>query len=60
MNYSGKKVLVIGTGLSGIGAAQILSTVGASVTLLDQNEKAQKEQILSKFDGMRRTPTISR
>lgn len=51
MNYSGKKVLVIGTGLSGIGAAQILSTVGASVTLLDQNEKAQKEQILSKFDG---------
>ena len=51
MNFTGKKVLVIGTGLSGIGAAQLLSTAGASVTILDQNEKAQEEQIRGKFDG---------
>ena len=51
MNFTGKKVLVIGTGLSGIGAAQLLSTAGAFVTILDQNEKAQEEQIRGKFDG---------
>ena len=51
MNCTGKKVLVIGTGLSGIGAAQVLSKKGASVVLLDQNEKAQEEQIRDKFAG---------
>ncbi len=51
MNCSGKKVLVIGTGLSGIGAAQVLSQKGASVVLLDQNEKAQEEQIRDNFAG---------
>ncbi len=44
MNYTGKKVLVIGTGLSGIGAAQLLCKAGASVTILEQNEKAQNCQ----------------
>ena len=51
MNYTGKKVLVIGTGLSGIGAAQLLCKAGASVTILEQNEKAQEDQIRGKFDG---------
>ena len=60
MNYTGKKVLVIGTGLSGIGAVQLLCTAGASVTLLDQNDKAQEEQIRGKFEGTLRPEEIQR
>ena len=60
MNYTGKKVLVIGTGLSGIGAAQLLSKAGAAVTLLDQNEKAQEDQIRSKFDNTLTAEQMSR
>lgn len=60
MNCTGKKVLVIGTGLSGIGAAQVLSKKGASVVLLDQNEKAQEEQIRDKFAGALTAEEMSR
>ena len=60
MNCSGKKVLVIGTGLSGIGAAQVLCQKGASVVLLDQNEKAQEEQIRDKFAGVLTAEEMSR
>jgi UDP-N-acetylmuramoylalanine--D-glutamate ligase len=60
MNYTGKKVLVIGTGLSGIGAAQLLSREGAFVTLLDQNEKAQKEEICGRFAGTLTPEEMSR
>ena len=60
MNCTGKKVLVIGTGLSGIGAAQVLSRKGASVLLLDQNEKAQEEQIRNKFAGALTAEEMSR
>ena len=60
MNYTGKKVLVIGTGLSGIGAAQLLSREGAFVTLLDQNEKAQTEEICGRFAGTLTPEEMSR
>ena len=46
--------------LSGIGAAQLLSTAGAAVTLLDQNEKAQEDQIRSKFDNTLTAEEMSR
>ena len=49
MKYRRKKVLVIGTGLSGIGAVQLLSGEGAQVTLLEQNEKAEEEKIREKL-----------
>ena len=48
-DYAGKNVLVIGTGLSGIGAAQLLCREGANVTLLDQNEKADENKIRDSF-----------
>ena len=50
MNCTEKKVLVIGTGLSGIGAAQLLSREGAIVTLFDENKKAQEEKIRGKLE----------
>lgn len=45
----GRRVLVIGTGLSGIGSVQLLMARGAEVTLLEQNEKAEEEKIREKL-----------
>ncbi len=39
MELQGKKVLIFGTGVSGIGAAQMLSKVGAQMVLYDGNTK---------------------
>lgn len=44
-----KKVLVVGTGISGIGSAALLSSQGARVVLYDSNEKASKEDIAKKL-----------
>ena len=52
MDLKGKKALVIGTGLSGIGAAELLCREGASVTLLEQNEKADEKKIREKLEAM--------
>ncbi len=52
MEFKGKKVLVIGTGLSGTGAVKMLSSLGAQVTLLEQNEKADEKKICSGFEGI--------
>ncbi len=44
-NLAEKKVLVFGTGISGIGAAKLLEKVQAEVILYDGNEKFCKEEI---------------
>lgn len=49
MNLKGKKVLVIGTGISGIGAVHLLHHQGAEAILLEQNEKADAEAIRAKL-----------
>ena len=41
-----KKVLVFGTGKSGIAAEDLLHKKGASVVLYDGNDKLEKEEIL--------------
>ena len=41
MEWKDKKVLVFGTGLSGIGAAGLLERVGACPLLYDGNEKVK-------------------
>ena len=46
---SEKKVLVFGTGISGIGAAKLLEKVQAEVILYDGNEKLCKEEIRKKL-----------
>ena len=52
MDIAGKKVLVFGSGISGIGAAGLLEERGASVTLYDGNDKLNAEEICGKMkDG---------
>lgn len=51
MDLKGKKVLVFGTGKSGIGASDLLGAVGAYPILYDGNESVKKEDILHKTDG---------
>lgn len=49
MELQGKKVLVVGTGISGIGAAEALSRIGACPILYDENDKLVKEEIEKKL-----------
>ena len=49
MIFAGKKVLVFGTGKSGIAAEDLLHKKGASVVLYDGNDKLEKEEILKKY-----------
>ena len=44
-----KKVLVVGSGISGIGAVEALCHVGAVPVLFDANDKLQPESIREKF-----------
>ena len=39
MEFTEKKVLVFGTGISGVAAANLLENAGAEVVLFDGNEK---------------------
>ena len=44
-----KKVLVIGTGLSGVGSVRLLRQVGAMPVMLEENTKVTKEDIVKKL-----------
>ncbi|MDE5910312.1 MAG: UDP-N-acetylmuramoyl-L-alanine--D-glutamate ligase [Lachnospiraceae bacterium] len=48
MDIQGKKVLVVGSGKSGIGAAHLLASVGAQPVLFDGNDKLSREEIIEK------------
>lgn len=50
LNLKGKKVLVVGSGISGIGAVSALSHVGAVPILYDANEKLKKEEVEAKLE----------
>ena len=54
MEWKDKKVLVFGTGISGIGAAKLLERIGALPVLYDGNEKVSSDQVREKL------PTDSR
>lgn len=49
MELKGKNVIVVGTGVSGIGAVKLLSRVGAVITLYDSNEKVSIKDIENKL-----------
>lgn len=49
MDFLNKNVLVYGTGISGIGAADLLESVQAHVILFDENTKLVKEQVRAKL-----------
>ena len=52
MDFSGKRVLVFGTGISGIGAARLLEAAGAVPVLFEGNEKMTRKDILARLpDG---------
>ncbi len=50
MDFSGKKVLVFGMGLSGIAAAGLLLEKGAEVILFDGNEDISAERVYANFE----------
>lgn len=49
MEWKGKNVLVVGTGISGIAATDLLVEVGARVFLYDGNEQLEEEEIKKKL-----------
>ena len=49
MELQNKKVLVVGSGISGIGAVEALCQVGAVPVLYDANDKLTKEEVTAKF-----------
>lgn len=50
MDFADKKVLVVGTGISGVAAAKILAKKSAKVILMDGNTELDPEDIKKKFD----------
>lgn len=49
MNFKEKKVLVVGTGISGMAAIKLLAEQDAILTILEGNEKADREEIVKKL-----------
>ena len=48
IEFQNKKVVVVGSGLSGIAAAKLLKQVKADVTIFEGNEKATEQEIIGK------------
>jgi len=55
----GKKCLIIGSGISGIGAAKLLERFRADITIYDSNEKLDPAEILGKFENSGRIRCIT-
>ncbi len=49
MDLQGKKVLVIGSGISGVGAVGLLASMGARPILFDGNDKLNPQEVQSKI-----------
>lgn len=49
MEFKNKKVTVVGAGISGIAAVDLLTEAGAYVTLYDGNKELKEEEIRAKF-----------
>ncbi len=49
MDFTDKRVLVVGTGVSGVAAIRLLAAKGAKPVVLEGNEKADREQIRAKI-----------
>lgn len=52
MDLTGKKVLVVGSGISGIAAVKLLNQKGAQPILFDGGEKADLEEVKAKLKGL--------
>ncbi len=58
MEFTGKKILVYGSGKSGIGAANLLTEIDAFPILFDEKEGTDKEEILKKLKRPERADAI--
>lgn len=58
MELKDKKVLVFGSGISGIGAANLLVKAGACPVIYDGNENKSKEDILEKIEAPEKTEIV--
>lgn len=55
---SSQKVLVAGTGISGISAAKLLLDMGGEVVLYDGNEKLKEEELKKKLDDNKKVTVV--
>ena len=60
MDLKGKRVLVFGSGKSGIGAAELLGQVGACPVLYDGNPDLDKEAVLHKTASIKENGYLRR
>ena len=58
MNLAGKRVLVFGSGVSGIAAADLLEKIGAISVIYDGNEQKEVNEILAKLENAKNTSVI--
>ena len=58
MNADGKKVLVVGTGISGIAASELLVEKGVDTILYDSNEKLCEADIRARSEKLKNIPVI--
>lgn len=58
MDLKNKKVLVVGTGISGIAAAELLAANGISFDIFDGNEKLTEGDVRKKSDAFRDCPVL--
>lgn len=58
MNLTGKRVLVFGSGISGIGAADLLHEVQAVPVIYDGNESVSREEILDRLRQKEQTEIV--
>ena len=49
MDWKGKKILVVGCGISGIGSTELLEKVGASPILFDENTNVNIDNVKARF-----------
>lgn len=52
MDYKGKKIIVLGAGTSGVGAARVLARLGAETVLADRNEAAVSDAERDELTGL--------
>ena len=58
MNLADKKVLVVGTGISGNAATEILVGQNIDTVLYDGNKELDKEKLYAKSEILREVPLI--
>ncbi len=59
MEWTGETVLVFGTGISGIGAAGLLVSLGAEAVLFDENTEIDTEKVLAKLPAGSRAKVLT-